>query len=86
MKKRSDTLFGLTAVQYLVLIAVGSLCTWLVGFLPGLVVGVAVGMIFQFANYRQKRPEAAWEISEKGTRQLWNDGPKEPVSYWDSSK
>lgn len=36
---------------------------------------------FAYRNYREGRPEAAYEVTENGTRQLWNDGPKMFASH-----
>lgn len=70
---------GLYVGQILVTLVVSALTVWLVSPLVGLITCGFVYAGFQVWNRRQEQPEAAWEISERGTRQLWNDGPKQPV-------
>lgn len=70
---------GLYVGQLLVTLVVGALTMWFVSPGVGMIVCVVAGAAFQIWNRRQERSEAAWDISERGTRQLWNDGPKQPV-------
>lgn len=70
---------GLYMGQHLAVLAVGALSLWFLGPVPAVILCVVTGAVFQLWNQRQERSEAAWEISEHGTRQLWNDGPKQLV-------
>ena len=79
MRENVHTLFGY-ALRQIVAIAVVSLTViWLAGFLIGMVVAAVLPILIGAKNHRSRRSEAVWEISENGTRQLWNDGPKPPV-------
>lgn len=47
----------------------------------GLLAVVIVSGVIHYRNYRAGRSEAAYEVTENGTRQLWNDGPKMFASH-----
>lgn len=79
MKTRTETLMGYTPVQLLAVLAVGVAVSLVIGLGVGLISVATLAATIQYRNYRKNRPEAAWEISDKGTRELWNDGPKAPM-------
>ena len=70
---------GLYVGQVLVTLVVSALTMWFVSPLVGMIACCVACTGFHLWNRRQERPESAWEISERGTHQLWNDGPKHPV-------
>ena len=72
-------IFGLTALQIFATMIGGIVAFHYFGFLAMVVAVLAISGLIQYRHYRLARSEAAWEISEQGTRQLWNDGPKTPM-------
>lgn len=79
MRENVHTVFGYTLRQVAVMAVVGLTITWLAGFLIGMVVAAVFPVVIGAINRYPRRSEAAWEITENGTRELWNDGPKPPV-------
>ncbi|KPG82275.1 hypothetical protein AEQ63_13830 [Pseudomonas sp. RIT-PI-o] len=57
-------------------VAVGIALMLLFSIWIGLVAVLIVSGVIQYRNYREGRPEAAYEVTESGTRLLWNDGQK----------
>lgn len=76
-----NTIFEYTPKQLLAIMALVGLVMWFVGLWYALATGLVVGGVIQYRKYLASRPEAAWEISESGTRQLWNDGAKHEIAF-----
>lgn len=79
MSKHARTLLGYTLPQIVLMAVIGVAVVWLAGFLIGMVVVAVLPGAIAAQNYFSRRSETAWEITENGTRELWNDGPKPPV-------
>lgn len=77
-------LLGMSAKALVITCASGIAMMLLFGFWIGLLAVVIVSGVVQYRNYREGRPEAAYELTENGVRQLWNEGPKILVSPWRS--
>lgn len=72
-------LFGLSALQLLATIIVAGAVMHFAGVLASLLAVVLITGVILYRAIKARRPEAAWEISATGTRELWNDGPKQPT-------
>lgn len=79
MRKKVHTLLGYTLPQIVMMAAVSIAAAWLAGVLVGLVVVAVLPGVIVVKNHYSRRSEAAWEITENGTHELWNDRPKPPV-------
>lgn len=79
MREKVHTLFGCTLRQIVVMAVIGFTVTWLAGLLIGTVVAALFPIVIGARNHFPRRSEAAWEITENGTRELWNDGPRPPI-------
>lgn len=74
-------LFGMSPKALVITFALGIVLMLLFSIWIGLLAVVIVSGVIQYRNYREGRPEAAYEVTENGTRQLWNDGPKMFASH-----
>ena len=81
-----NKLAGLYVGQIVVTLVVSALIMWFESPLLGLIACGVACTGFHLWNRRQERPESAWEISAHGTRQLWSDGPKQPVPLNEQSR
>lgn len=81
MNNPSWKLFGMSPKALLATVALGIALMLLFSIWIGLLAVLVVSGVVQYRNYRKGRPEAAYEVTEKGTRQLWNDGPKMFASH-----
>jgi hypothetical protein len=59
-----------------VTVALGIALMLLINIWIGLLVVLIVSGSIHYRSFRESRPEAAYEVTENGTRQLWNDGQK----------
>lgn len=75
-------LFGMSPKALVATVALGIALMLLFSIWIGLLAVLIVSGVIKYRNYREGRPEAAYEVSIKGTRQLWNDGPKMFASYF----
>lgn len=79
MRKKAHTLLGYTLPEIALMAAIGIAVAWWAGFLIGMVAAAVLPVVIGAKNHYSRRSEAAWEITENGTREMWNDGPTPPV-------
>lgn len=79
MCKHARALLGYTLPQIVLMAVVGVAVAWLASFLENMVVVAVLPGLVGARNHLSSHSEAAWEITENGTRELWNDGPKPSV-------
>lgn len=72
-----NRILGLMPAEFLTVMLVGGVAGGFLGVFWGLGSVTFLTGIFHYREYRRTRPEAAWEITENGTKLLWDDGPKE---------
>lgn len=68
--------FGMTPRALVASVALGIALMFLVSIWIGLLAVLIVAAVINYRNYRESRPEAAYEVTANGTRQLWNDYQK----------
>ena len=78
-QKNMQKLFGFSALQLLGTFLTAGAVFHLAGALAALLVVALISVTIHYRSIKAQRPEAAWEISEHGTRELWNDAPKMPA-------
>ncbi|WP_116826522.1 MULTISPECIES: hypothetical protein [Pseudomonas syringae group] len=76
MNNPSWKLFGLSPKTLVATVAFGIALMLLFSIWIGLLAVLIVSGVIQYRKYLKGRPEAGYEVTENGTRQLWNDGPK----------
>ncbi|CAI10421.1 hypothetical protein p1D19 (plasmid) [Aromatoleum aromaticum EbN1] len=72
-------LFGFSALQLLGTLLVAGAVMHFVGAFAAFLIVALISAAIHFRAIKAQRPEAAWEITEQGTRELWNDGPRAPT-------